>query len=76
MKINKRDEGTVLFGLSINNPRNLEKYSIYIRRCQNTNSSLSLLKAKTTETRELEFSIAKKNKDESIHYIKNQNILP
>ena len=44
MKIDKLDEVTILFGISDNNPGNC----------------LLILKAKTTETRKLEFSIAKK----------------
>ena len=53
----------------------LGKYTIYSCRCKNIKPSLSLLKAKTTETQKLEFSIAKKNKKESIHYKKWQNML-
>ena len=83
MKIDKLDEVTILFGICDNNPGNcllnhiiiLGKYTIYICRCKNIKPSLSLLKAKTTETRKQEFSIAKKNKKESIHYKKWQNML-
>ena len=83
MKIDKLDEVTILFGISDNNPGNyllnhiiiLGKYTIYSCRCKNIKPSLSLLKAKTTETRKLEFSIAKKNKNESIHYKKYENML-
>ena len=37
--------------------------------------SVSLLKAKTSETWKFEFLIAKKNKKESIHYKKWENML-
>ena len=37
--------------------------------------SVSLMKAKTSETRKFEFLIAKKNKKESIHYKKWENML-
>ena len=78
MKIDKLDEVTILFGIFDDNPGNcflnrliiLGKYTIYLCRCKNIKPSLSLPKAKTTETRKLEFSIAKKNKKESIHYKK------
>ena len=71
MKIDKLDEVTMLFGIFDNNPGNncllnhliiLGKYTIYLCRCINIKPSLSSLKAKTSETRKLEFSIAKKNK--------------
>ena len=71
MKIDKLDEVTILFGISGNNPGNcllnhiiiLGKYIIYSCRCQNIKQSVSLLKAKTSETRKLELKlIAKKNK--------------
>ena len=83
MKIDQLDERTILFGISDNNPENcllnhiiiLGKYTIYLCRCKNIKPSLSLLKAKTTETRKLELLIAKKNKKESIHYKKWQNML-
>ena len=78
MKIDKLDEVTILFGISDNNPGNcllnhiiiLGKYTIYSCRCKNIKPSVSLLKAKTSETRKFEFLIAKKNKKESIHYKK------
>ena len=68
MKIDKLDEVTILFGIFYNNPGNcllnhliiLGKYTIYLCRCKNIQPSLSLLKAKTSETRKLEFSTAKK----------------
>ena len=44
-------------------------------RCKNIKPSVSLLKAKTSETRKFEFLIAKKNKKESIHYKKWENML-
>ena len=67
MKIDKLDEVTILFGIYNNNPGNcllnhiiiLGKCTIYSCRCKNIKPSLSLLKAKTTETQKLEFSIAK-----------------
>ena len=66
-----------------NNPGNcllnhiiiLGKYTIYSCRCKNIKPSVSLLKAKTSETRKFEFLIAKKNKKESIHYKKWENML-
>ena len=81
--IDMLDEVTIPFSISDKNPRNcllnhiviLGKYTIYICRCKNIKPSLSLLKAKTTETRKQEFSIAKKNKKDSIHYKKWQNML-
>ena len=83
MKIDKLDEVTILFGIFDNNIENcllnhliiLGKYTIYLCRCKNIKPSLPLLKAKITETRKLEFSIAKKNKKESIHYKKWQKML-
>ena len=69
MKIDKLDEVTILFGIFDNNPGKncllnhliiLGKYTIYLCRCKNIKLSLSLLKAKTSETRKLEFSTAKK----------------
>ena len=83
MKIDKLDEVTILFGISDNNPGNcllnhiiiLGKYTIYSCRCKNIKPSVSLLKAKTSETRKFEFLIAKKNKKESIHYKKWENML-
>ena len=83
MKIDKLDEISILFGIPDNNPANcllnhiiiLGKYTIYSCRCKNIKPSVSLLKAKTTETRKLESSIAKKNKKESIHYKKWENML-
>ena len=70
MKIDKLDEVTILFGISDNNPGNcsfnhiiiLGKYTIYSCRCKNIKPSVPLLKAKTNETRKLEFSIAKRIK--------------
>ena len=67
MKIDNLDEVTILFGISDNNPGNcllnqiiiFGKYTIYFCRCKNIKPSLSLQKAKTTEARKLEFSIAK-----------------
>ena len=53
----------------------LGKYTIYSCRCKNIKPSVSLLKAKTSETRKFEFLIAKKNKKESIHYKKWENML-
>ena len=58
MRIDKLDEVTILFGISDNNPGNcllnhiiiLGKYTIYSCRCKNIKPSLSLLKARTTET--------------------------
>ena len=83
MKIDKLDEITILFGIPDNNPANcllnhiiiLGKYTIYSCCCKNIKPSVSLLKAKTTETRKLESSIAKKNKKESIDYKKWENML-
>ena len=83
MKIDKLDEVTILFGISDNIPGNcllnhiiiLGKYTIYSCRCKNIKPSVSLLKAKTSETRKFEFLIAKKNKKESIHYKKWENML-
>ena len=83
MKIDKLDEVTILFGISDNIPGNfllnpiiiLGKYTIYSCRCKNIKLSVSLLKAKTSETRKFEFLIAKKNKKESIHYKKWENML-
>ena len=68
MKIDKLDEVTILFGIFDNNIENcllnhliiLGKYTIYLCRCKNIKPSLPLLKAKITDTRKLEFSIAKK----------------
>ena len=70
MKIDKLDEVTILFDIFQNNSWNcllnhliiLGKYTLYLYRCKNIKPSLSLLKAKITETRKLELSIAKKNK--------------
>ena len=83
MKIEKLDEVTILFGIFNNNIQNcllnhlinFGKYNIYLCRGKNIKPSLPLLKAKITETRKLEFSIAKKNKKESIHYKKWQKML-
>ena len=83
MKIDKLDEVTILFGIFDNNPGNcllnhiiiLGKYTIYSCCCKNIKPSVSLLKAKTSETRKIEFSIAKKNKKESIRYKKWENML-
>ena len=84
MKIDKLDEVTILFGIFDNNPGKncllnhliiLGKHTIYLCRCKNIKPSLSLLKAKTSEIRKLEFSIAKKNKKESIHCKKWHNML-
>ena len=79
LKIDKFDEVTILFGISDNNPENcllnhiiiFGKFTIYTCRCKTSNGQT----AKTTETRKLEFLIAKKNKKESIHYKKWQNML-
>ena len=76
MKIDNLDEVTILSGISDYNQGNcllnhiiiFGKYTIHLCRCKNIRPSLSLLKAKTTETLKLEFSIAKKNKKDSIHY--------
>ena len=70
MKIDKLHEVTILFGISDNNPGNcllnhmiiLGKYTIYICRCKNIKPSLSLLKAKTTETRKQEKKKKKKKR--------------
>ena len=75
MKIYKVDEVTILFGISNNNPGNcllnhiiiLGKYTIYLCRCKNIKQSLSLLKAKTKETKKLALLIANKNNKKSIH---------
>ena len=83
MKIAKLDKVTIIFGIFDNNPGNcflnhlsiLGKYTMYLCRCKNIKPSLPLLKAKTTENPKLEFSIAKKNKKESIHYKKWQDML-
>ena len=75
MKIDKLDEITILFGISDNNPENyllnqiiiLGKHAIYLCRSKNIKPSLiSLLKAKTIETRKLEFLIAIKNNKKRI----------
>ena len=50
------------------------KQTIYLCRYKNIKPSLSLLKAKTKETKKLELIIAKKNKKESLHYKKWQNM--
>jgi len=76
MKIHKLDEITILFGISDDNPGNcllnhiiiLGKYTIYLCRCKNIKPSLSLLKAKTKETKKLAPLIANKNNKKSIHY--------
>ena len=73
MKIDKLDEITILFGISNDNPGYcllndiiiLGKYTIYLCHCKIIKLSLSLPKAKTTETQKLKFLIAKKNKKES-----------
>ena len=70
MKIDKLDEITILFGIPDNNPDNyllnhiiiMGKQTIYLCRYKNIKPSLSLLKAKTKETKKLELIIAKKNK--------------
>jgi len=75
MKIHKLDEITILFGISDDNPGNcllnhiivLGKYTIYLCRCKNIKQSLSLLKAKTKETKKLALLIANKNNKKSIH---------
>ena len=46
--------------------------TFYTCCCKNIKPFLSLLNAKTTETRKLEFSIAKKNKKEYIHHKKGK----
>ena len=82
MKIDKLDEITILFGIPDNNPDNyllnhiiiMGKQTIYLCRYKNIKPSLSLLKAKTKETKKLELIIAKKNKKESLHYKKWQNM--
>ena len=74
MKIDKLDEVTILFGISDNNPGNCLLNHIIILG-KYTMPSVSLLKAKTSETRKFEFLIAKKNKKESIHYKKWENML-
>ena len=68
LKIDKLDGVTILLGISDNNPGNcllnhiiiLGKYTIYICPLQKIKPSFLLLKAKTTETQNQEFSIAKK----------------
>ena len=70
MRIDKLDDVAILFGISDNNLGNcllnhiivLGKHTIYSCRCKNIKPSVSLLKAKTSETRKLELLIAKKNK--------------
>ena len=82
MKIDKLDEITILFGIPDNNPDNyllnhiiiMGKQTIYLCRYKNIKPSLSLLKAKTKETKKLELIIAKKNKKKSLHYKKWQNM--
>ena len=82
MKIDKLDEITILFGIPDNNPDNyllnhiiiMGKQTIYLCRYKNIKPSLSLLKTKTKETKKLELIIAKKNKKESLHYKKWQNM--
>ena len=83
MKIDKLDEITILFGITDDNPGNcllnhiiiLGKYTIYLCRCKNIKPYLSLLKAKATEIQKLELLVSKKNKKESVHYKKWQNML-
>ena len=70
MKIDNLDEVTILSGISDYNQGNcllnhiivFGKYTIHLCRCKNIRPSLSLLKAKTTETRKLEFLVAQKKK--------------
>ena len=81
MKIDKLDEITILFGIPDNNPDNyllnhiiiMGKQTIYLCRYKNIKPSLSLLKAKTKETKKLELIIAKRMK-KNPYTIKNGKI--
>ena len=83
IQVDNLDEITILFGFFDNIPDCtllnhiilLGKYTIYICRCKNIMPSLSLLKAKTIQTRKLELLIAKKIKKEFFHYTKWQKML-
>ena len=83
IQVDNLDELTILFGcfnnipdcILLNHIILLGKYTIYICRSKNIMPSLSLLKAKTIQTRKLELLIAKKIKKDFFHYRKWQKML-